>query len=126
MSHNPPTTDTAGVAAILARSLARLSSYLVHHRPDLDPPDSDDLVDLYGRYASHLDRFLNARYVVTTDSSWAEVLDRVREAGGIDAFRDGIMSGTSTPEPPCQYIPLRTLMEMQSQSSEEGDSEDDH
>jgi len=125
MSHNPPTTDTAGLTAILARSLARLSSYLVHHRPDLDPLDSDDLVDLYGRYPSHLDRFLNARYLVTIGPPWDEATDQIREAGGLDAFCNGTASRTSAPEPP-QYIPLRTLMEMQSQSQEEGDTEDDH
>jgi hypothetical protein len=125
MSHNPPTTDTAGLTAILARSLARLSSYLVHHRPDLDPLDSDDLADLYGRYASHLDRFLYARYIVTIDPPWAEATDEIRKAGGLDAFCNGTASRTSAPAPP-QYIPLRTLMEMQSQSQEEGDTEDDH
>ena len=125
MSHNPPTTDTAVTAAILARSLARLSSYLLHRPADLDPLDSDDLADLYGRYASHLDRFLNARYLVTIGPPWDEATDQIREAGGLDAFCNGTASRTSTPEPP-HYIPLRTLMEMESQSQEEGDTEDDH
>jgi hypothetical protein len=124
MSRNLPANDVSGVAAILARTQAHLSSYLVHHRPDLDPHDLNKLGPLYGRYPCHLDRFLNARYLVTADPSWAERFDSIRQAGGLDACCDGITSRTSTPEPPCQYIPLRTLMD--SVYQEEGDTQDDH
>ena len=126
MSRNLPANDISDVAAILARTQARLSSYLAHHQPDLDPHDLDELGPLYDRYPSHLDRFLDARYYVTTDPAWAGMLDRVREAGGLDAYCNSITSPTSTPEPPCQYLPLSTLMEMERQHYEEGDTQDDH
>ena len=125
MSDIQPANDVADVATILARTQARLSSYLAHHQPDLDPDDPYHLADLYDRYPSHLDRFLDARYLVNQGPPMLDLLDRAREAGGIDAYYESIRSRTSTPEPPCQYIPLRTLMEMERQYDEEGDTQDD-
>jgi hypothetical protein len=124
MSRNLPANDVSDVAAILARTQARLSSYLTHHQPDLDPDDLDELGPLYGRYPSHLDRFLNARLYVIKGSPWIEMADQFREAGGFDAYYDSITSTTTTPEPPCQYVPLRTLME--NEYHEEGDTQDDY
>jgi hypothetical protein len=54
------------------------------------------------------------------------MMDHIRETGGMDAYWDGITSRLNEFVPPCHYTPLRTLMEMQSQDHEEGDTEDDH
>jgi hypothetical protein len=89
--------DVDDVVANLARTQARLSSYLVTHQDDLDPKDPTQLVRLYGQHAPRLDRFLSASHTLATCSRG--IVD------SIDQFRreKALGSLSAKPEP---YRPL--------------------
>jgi len=86
---------------------ARLSSYIARRRDSLgdpfvknNPDDPDGLAHKVGQIASHLDQFLSLiREISSCPPAFAEIVDLVRQAGGIDAYFESAYPDTTPYQP---------------------------